>query len=159
MRVACDVALDEAKAAAKHCHEAETSLRMLLDEQATHAQRLQQREDDLKGREVNHVGCDSALSKVTVDQAGEHERLAKLKEEVAKAQTSHTKHVSEATARLDAWEKILADAEGKVATENDAFPSIKLRARQVLQSNCRGGFKVPLETLEGGYVGLFSKLT
>ena len=64
--------------------------------------------------------------------------MAKLKEEVAEAQVSHAMHVSEAMARMDAREKILADAEGKAAMERDAFPSLELRACQALWSICRG---------------------
>ena len=104
------MALDEVKVAAKRCHEAEASLEVLQVEQATRVQRLQLLEDDLKAREAKLADRDLALSKVTVDQAGESGRLAKLKEEVAQAQEFHAMHVSEATARLDAREKILADA-------------------------------------------------
>ena len=137
-RVARDAALNEEKMAAKHCHEAEASPKALQEDQATHVRRLQQQEHNLKAREAKLADRDSVLSKVTVDQAEERERLAKLKEEVAQAQVSHAKHISEATARMDAKEKILADAKGKAAMEHDDFPSLELRACQALWSICRG---------------------
>lgn len=98
------------------------------------------------------------LSKAVVDQAAEHERLTKLNEEVTEAQASHSKHISEATARLDVREKILADTKVKAAADHDAFPSLELRACQALRSVCRGEFEGPLATPEGGYAGISSQL-
>ena len=42
---------------------------------------------------------------------------------------SHAKLVSKEMAQLEAREKILADAEVKVAVGRDTYPSLELRAR------------------------------
>lgn len=64
------------------------------------------------------------LAKMVVEQAMERKRLTKLLEEVTGAQAFHAKSVYEAAARLDAREKILADVEGKAATDRDAFTTL-----------------------------------
>src|SRR3990170_1044734 len=109
-----------------------------------HAQRLQQREEDLKAREAESADRDAKLKQVAADQAAERGRLATLKKEVADAQASHAQHVSELAAKLEAREKALAAAEKKAAAERGAFPSLELKARDTLRSICRGGYKEPL---------------
>lgn len=120
-----DDALVEAAAAVKRCSEAEAGLKALQEEQSTRAKRLQQLEDDLKAREAELAGHDSALAKVTAEQAAERERLTKPQKEVTEAQASHTRHAYEVTARLDTREQeILARAKEKVAATAAPSPPL-----------------------------------
>ncbi|XP_020180527.1 uncharacterized protein [Aegilops tauschii subsp. strangulata] len=93
------------------------------------------------------------MEQAAQEQAAERSRLGKLKEEVDRAQASHTKLVSEETARLEAREKTLAVAEKAAATGRDAFVSLELRSRTALQSLYGEGYKKPLE-LEGIVAGV-----
>ena len=58
------------------------------------------------------------LAAMTTEQTMEHERLAALKRQVADAQESHAKHVSEVNAQPDAQEKkIQANADARATTD------------------------------------------
>ena len=124
-----DTALANAASTEEWHAEAEAKLKVLQEVQAAYTHRLQKWEEDLKAREAKLANRDSELTQVTLDQAAERDRLAKLKDEVAEAQVSHAQCVSEATAQLDTRERTLMAADKKAVAQRDALPSLELRSR------------------------------
>ena len=83
--------------------------------------------------------------------------MGKLKEETEMSQDSHAKIVSEEKARLEAREKSLTTAEKAAAAGRDAFVSLELRSRTVLQTLYGEGYEEPLATSEEGLAEMLPK--
>ena len=73
-----DLAHKEAKDAQEWCHTVEAGLKAL---QAAQASQLQEREEKMKAQEAAVVSRDAELKQVAWEQAMEHDRLKRLKEE------------------------------------------------------------------------------
>ena len=77
----CDPARKEAAKDEDRCRMAEAELKALQDRHATQASQLQEREVKLKAQEAVVANRDAEVKKTALEQAGERDRLMKLKEE------------------------------------------------------------------------------
>ena len=85
-----DLVWKEAAKAEDRCRVVEAELQALRDWQATQASQLQEREEKLKAQEASVANQDAEVKKTTLEKAGEHDHLTKLKEEAEAAQAALT---------------------------------------------------------------------
>ena len=104
-----DLARKEATEAEDRCRVVEAELKALQDQQAAQASQLQEREEKLKAQEAAVANQDAEVKKTALEQAGERDRLTKLKEEAEAAQAA------------------LAEAKKVAAMERDTLSSLEAR--------------------------------
>ena len=88
--MARDLVPQEATKAEGWCHGAEADLKALQDRQVAQASQLQEHKEKLKAQEAAVAKQDAEVKKMAIEQAGERDRLMKLKEEAAAAQAALT---------------------------------------------------------------------
>ncbi|KAE8820578.1 hypothetical protein D1007_01323 [Hordeum vulgare] len=151
-------ALPEKEALAKCCEETEARLKV-LQERIVRTQELLLREEGVRAHAAKLSDYECELTKVAAEQATEHGRLEVLQREVAEAQGTHAKRVSEANTKLvTREEEIRGVVNVKAAASRVALSSLELMARQAVRSICRLDLEYPLIPQGASYAKLSFEL-
>ena len=86
----------------------EADLKTLKDQQTTQASQLQEREEKLKAEEAAVANRDAEVKKMALEQAGERDRLVKLREEAEAPQAALSEAKKVATMERDSLSSLKA---------------------------------------------------
>ncbi|KAE8811501.1 hypothetical protein D1007_11888 [Hordeum vulgare] len=140
-------ALKVAKAAAKHCKEAEARLQALQGEHAKLVEQHRLREEGLEAREAKLAAREERMSQEANLLSMGRTHLEEQEKEVASRKVL-----------LDAHGQDLAAADRVKAAELARFPDVELKLPMTLRSLYWQGFDKPLATREGGFATLATEL-